>query len=604
MAVTDAPAVSIGGVQLASSWTTTERIALGGLRITWGRSSHLQKAKAAQLYLEVIDTDGHLASAEHLTGLPIIVTRGDGRVIFRGRVDDYGLEHTHVHDADTAYRRRVWRLKLSAGCKLAELGQAILPGPGNLEPLVAVWGPDYWNTATPAARIAQLTAQGVAGIVDGVSFSTPYPSTSRQPILAAHPFADRLSALDHLEAIYQTVPLGYVEYRPFNNTIRVGQPISTSGLALTYTSGVLRIDFRDGAPGRSVPARTVGVPQGSEARTGLLDAIDVVQVTSPQLSSGSPFTVEHATSRPSGHGRNVHAVHNDVMVAIDQAADVGDFEWPFPLAEVTSEYGNRPGIGSGFHTGIDFSGDTAADGADVPAAGPGTFAGSRSHPDWGNNVIIDHGLDINGDRLRTVYCHLKYAPSYPIGYAFDKGHTIGQVGNTGLSFGSHLHFETLVNGADVNPRWFMANKQYGQNHTDTYHDQWQRSLASDTAALLDQLNGKLTLPPVRFDWRRFEYSEAVDNLIDTYVRTDVGALYFPGSVFNVALDAATTHQVIGGTLVYHKGWTLDATLAPALSTGQGVTINQLCAADAPTIADFDPDITLADLGNVTQGVPA
>lgn len=604
MAVTDAPVVKIGATTLASSWTTHERIALAGLAITWGRRSLLDRAKAAQLKLEVLDTDGHLASAAHLTGQPITITRGDGRIIFRGRVDDYTVSHVHVIDPANRQRRRVWRLQLSAACKLAELGQAILPGPGTGTDLARTRGPNFWPAGSPAARIDDLKEAGADDIVDAISWTAPYATADGQPNMAWRAFADGLSVLEHLENIYQATPLGYVEYRPFNNSVRVGEPIASSGLALVFTGGVLRIEFASGTPGRSIPARTMVVPSGYDAKTGINDAIDVVQVSSPN-PSGSPITVEHATARkPAGLGRNVHRVGNDVMAHIDRATNTGDFAWPFPLSEAGDDYGPRPGIGDGFHDGIDFSGATATEGANIPVAGPGKYVGKRSHPDWGNNVIIDHGLDVNGDRLRTVYCHLQAQPGYAVGTTFNKGDTIGQVGNTGLSYGAHLHYETQVNGVSVSPRSFMSNKQYGDTPTDTYVTVWQDALASDTADMLDQLNGKLSLPPVRFDWRRFEYSAAVTfAMLDTYVH-DGMAFYFPGSVFNVAIDAATVHQVVGGTLVYHDGWTADVTLVPAILTATGITVDELCLDNEPTLSDFDPDITIADLGNVSQGVPA
>jgi len=133
---------------------------------------------------------------------------------------------------------------------------------------------------------------------------------------------------------------------------------------------------------------------------------------------------------------------------------------------------------------------------------------------------------------------------------------------------------------------------------------WQKNLADATRNIVNQLNDKLALPPVRFDWRRFEYPAALaDLLIDTYDKPT--PLYFYRSLFNPIADAGVTHQVIGGTLTWEQGgWNLDATLGPAAGTGSGITIDDLVRHDTPTMADYDDGITLADLGNVTQGVPA
>ncbi|MDJ1115348.1 M23 family metallopeptidase [Microbacterium dauci] len=608
MALTDAPTVRIAGVTLAAEWSTTKRIALAGLRITWGRRNQLERAAAAQLYLEVLDTDGHLSSATHLTGQRITVTRADGRVIYRGRLDDYALEQRTVTDPANGAARRVWLLKLSAGCKIAELGQAIVPGPGNDPEGIRELGPGYWPPGTVASRVEHIMDAGAENIVDSIAWSNPYPATPQQPLVRWHAFGDGLSLLELIERLYQAHPLAYVLYRPSDNSIDIGQPTETSGLALKYVGGMLRVDFIDGIPGRAVPARTVVLPNGKEATTGLRDAIDVVQVTTPKLATwleDVTITVEHETTRNSVDlGRREHRVENDVFTILVSEANTGDFVWPFPLDYVSAEFGPRPGIGDGFHDGIDFAGGTAFEGADVKAAAPGKYAGKRTHPDWGNNVIIDHGLDANGDRLRTFYAHLQEQPEYATGEPIEQGDVVGTLGNTGLSTGPHLHYETQVNGVSINPRNFMANRQYGTQPDDTYIDTWQRSLAAETADMLDQLNEKLTLPTVRFDFRKFEYHSTIEELaIETYVRSD-RALYFPGSVFNVALDAAAAHQLIGGTLVYHEGWTADVTLAPAMLTAEGVTVAQLCASTEPTLDDFDPDLTIADLGNVTQGVPA
>lgn len=125
----------------------------------------------------------------------------------------------------------------------------------------------------------------------------------------------------------------------------------------------------------------------------------------------------------------------------------GELRWPFPESTVSSEYGPREspgGIGSTFHEGIDFG---IAEGTPIPAAGSGTIILAGDNGGYGNCVIIDHG---NG--LRTLYGHMRDTPSVSVGSTVARGQTIGLVGNTGQSYGAHLHLEVHVNGTPVNPR--------------------------------------------------------------------------------------------------------------------------------------------------------
>jgi murein DD-endopeptidase MepM/ murein hydrolase activator NlpD len=102
-----------------------------------------------------------------------------------------------------------------------------------------------------------------------------------------------------------------------------------------------------------------------------------------------------------------------------------------------------------YHTGIDLAPPTGST-PPVYAARSGrvTFAGWNSYG-YGNLVKIDHG---NG--LETRYAHLSKI-SVKVGDSVISDTIIGNVGNTGISSGNHLHFEVRVDGQHKNPRNYI-----------------------------------------------------------------------------------------------------------------------------------------------------
>ena len=72
------------------------------------------------------------------------------------------------------------------------------------------------------------------------------------------------------------------------------------------------------------------------------------------------------------------------------------------------------------------------------AAADGVVNRSYTSSSYGNAIMISHS--INGQTYTTVYAHLS---SRSVGnmQAVSKGQVIGYMGNTGDSFGQHLHFE-------------------------------------------------------------------------------------------------------------------------------------------------------------------
>jgi len=82
---------------------------------------------------------------------------------------------------------------------------------------------------------------------------------------------------------------------------------------------------------------------------------------------------------------------------------------------------------------------SASDGGKVIVAGwPDNFG-------YGNRVVIDHG---NG--YTTLYAHMSNV-YVSIGDMVSRGQLIGQMGSTGRSTGTHLHFEIHYRGVAVNP---------------------------------------------------------------------------------------------------------------------------------------------------------
>lgn len=75
-----------------------------------------------------------------------------------------------------------------------------------------------------------------------------------------------------------------------------------------------------------------------------------------------------------------------------------------------------------------------------------TKTGNQS---YGNAVRLLHS-PWNGGQLKTLYGHMSQTLVQP-GQTVQEGQLIGYTGNTGNSFGAHLHFEVWWNGKRTNP---------------------------------------------------------------------------------------------------------------------------------------------------------
>lgn len=126
--------------------------------------------------------------------------------------------------------------------------------------------------------------------------------------------------------------------------------------------------------------------------------------------------------------------------------DLRGFCMPTPSRNVTSRFGYRPAF-KRVHKGLDikvYTGDT------IVSAFDGKVRVVRyDEGGYGYYVVVRHH---NG--LETIYGHLS-KQLVTTDQEVRAGQPIGLGGNTGRSFGSHLHFETRLAGEAINPEFLF-----------------------------------------------------------------------------------------------------------------------------------------------------
>ncbi len=161
--------------------------------------------------------------------------------------------------------------------------------------------------------------------------------------------------------------------------------------------------------------------------------------------------------------RTVNNIHDDTITpgeklfipgarlsSVELCEINGDlFQWPV-RGYITSPYGYRINPFTGtrqFHSGIDIG---APQGTPVRAAMAGRVTDTGYDVNSGNYVVISH---YSG--YKTFYGHLDII-RVQLGVYVKTGDRIGDVGSTGLSTGSHLHFTVFKNSVTTNPRPLLA----------------------------------------------------------------------------------------------------------------------------------------------------
>ena len=114
------------------------------------------------------------------------------------------------------------------------------------------------------------------------------------------------------------------------------------------------------------------------------------------------------------------------------------WEWRGPWPDL--------GVGRHLHTGWDIAG--MPEGAPIPAAAPGRVLRTGWDDGYGNWIDLQHPIHV------TRYAHLVRVDVVE-GARILLGERLGGAGSTGMSTGTHLHFEIRDNGNAIDPETLL-----------------------------------------------------------------------------------------------------------------------------------------------------
>ncbi len=162
-----------------------------------------------------------------------------------------------------------------------------------------------------------------------------------------------------------------------------------------------------------------------------LDGVEQFSAITESQTLVKPVTqvIAYGTKQPIGAGKN--------------------YVWPTPCSRFVTQYFSLSGKR---HLALDIWAKDM-EGEDIVAADGGKVLIAEdprgtTYWSYGKYIVIDHG-----GGYQTLYSHCSELLVKP-GDTVSKGQLIAKVGHTGRATASHLHFEVLVNGKNVDPMLF------------------------------------------------------------------------------------------------------------------------------------------------------
>ena len=210
------------------------------------------------------------------------------------------------------------------------------------------------------------------------------------------------------------------------------------------------------------------------------------------------------------------------QATVQLSAQSEAFSWP-TTGGISQPYGctgvvfnPRRGSCKHFHDGIDV---VSAYGTPVRSVAVGVVAYSGWNPydKEGRAYVVDI---VHPGGFISRYGHLIPTNHVRAGELVHTGQVIGKMGSTGKSTGTHLHFELLREGRDVNPVAFLPTGVIRVDKTTTKEGEAQRERAIDVANATPtpkptpKPKPSKTLEYPTVTWEEFEAFELCPDLLE------------------------------------------------------------------------------------------
>jgi len=282
-----------------------------------------------------------------------------------------------------------------------------------------------------AGAVTAIAAQGVAVgdlSLGGDSVIIKPLSIPTSALLSRAPIVHIIGREDSLESIGQQFHLSWREVLWSNPGLRmpltVGRPIKLPPV-----------------PGVVVVVRSGDTPTSLATKYGVDQTIllGFNGLRGPQLTPGSVLVIPVDPAQGPNLSTGVSA----------DPVEPGQFLCPIAGAKIIQQFGPtsfavEPSFGGylHFHTGLDL---LAGYGTPIVAAAGGKVTAVGDADYFGTRVEVTDSFG-----LVEVYAHMSLA-NVALGQEVQQGKTVGFVGSTGLSLGSHLHFQLQVGGMPTAP---------------------------------------------------------------------------------------------------------------------------------------------------------